>query len=70
MQNIIMNIKDGTVNSHLKKKGVELAHHIADENEQKTGNKTIVTRVLDYADKYDGHRREHYSFDIIEIVKD
>ncbi len=63
MNNIIKNISDGPG------LGVNLAREYADKHEKKTGNKTIVTRVIDYVDQYNGRDREHFSFDVIEIIE-
>ena len=64
MENIIRNIKDG---QGIKEKGFELARKIADGHTERTGYRCEVRRILDYADIFDGHRREHYSFDVIEV---
>lgn len=66
MQNLIKNIKHGATDGN--KSGFDLAVKIAEEHEKKTGNKTIVTRIIDYIDQYDGNDRLHYSFDVIEII--
>jgi len=66
MENIIRNIKDGV--SDGKNSGVALARHIADEHEKETGNRCIVRRIVDYVDQFDGRDREHFSFDIVEII--
>lgn len=70
MENIITNIKYGAMidsDSYKNLSGFDLARKIADENEQKTGHRTMVRRMLDYADIFDGERREHYSFDVFEV---
>jgi len=66
MENIVRNIKDGV--SDGKRSGVELARHIADEHEKSTGNRCLVRRIVDYVDQFDGRDREHFSFDIVEII--
>lgn len=69
MKNIIENIKYGAHKENVRNKcGYELARHIADEHQEKTGNRCIVERVLDYTDSYNDEPRYHYSFDVIEIV--
>lgn len=60
MENIIANIKHGC--------NYEFARKIADEHEQKTGNRCLVKRIIDFRDRYDGEIREHFSFDVIEII--
>jgi len=67
MENIIKNIKEGQGDD--KHSGFNYARHIADEHEKKTGNKCIVRRFLDYADIFNGERREFYSFDVVELLK-
>lgn len=42
--------------------------NLAKELEEKTGNKHIIERVLDYTDTYDGQPRFWYSFDLIELI--
>ena len=66
MENIIRNIVAGQ--SDGERTGVDLARHIADEHEAKTGNRCTVRRVLDYVDQFNGRDREHYSFDIVEVL--
>lgn len=68
MENIINNIGAKSHNSDLGLKGVELARHYADENQKATGNKTVVRRILEYTDYYNGDKREHFSFDIVELL--
>ena len=63
MENIVTNIKDGGIDGFTK------ARKIADENQAKTRNVTLVQRVVDYVDQFRGRDREHFSFDVIEIVK-
>lgn len=69
MKNIIRNIKEGQ-GSSFGLNGYELARKIADEHQSKTGNACAVERILDYTDRYDGEPRYHYSFDVIEMLKD
>ena len=67
MKNLIENIKEGqTDNTHTK--GFELARKIADKHTQKTGNRCVVQRVLDYVDQFNERDREWFSFDVIEIT--
>jgi len=69
MKNLIKNIKDGEhMGSFTTASGYDLAKKLAEENEAKTGNKTIVQRVRDSFDYYNGEIREFYSFDVIEIL--
>ncbi len=69
MENIIKNIKDGEHwGDDRSKSWFDLARYFADEHEKKTGNKCCVRRVLDYVDTFNDRDREHYSFDVIEIV--
>ena len=68
IKNLITNIVSGQ--SDGKNTGWELARKKADEHQKKTGNTCIVQRVLDYTDQFNGRDREHYSFDVIEIIKD
>ena len=70
MENLIKNIKNGAVSNELTLSGFDLARHIADEHEKISGNKCVVRRVLDYVDQYEGRDREHYSFDVVEILMD
>jgi len=42
--------------------GFDLARHIADEHEKKTGNKCVVRRIL--------YRVDQFSFDVVELVDD
>lgn len=65
-ENIIVNVKAGTIVDCLK--GFELARDIANKSELETGNKTTVRRILDYVDQYNGRDREHYSFDVVELI--
>ena len=41
---------------------------LAKELEEKTGNKHVITRVLDYTDRYEGRVREYYKFNLVEII--
>ena len=66
MENIIRNIVAGQTDG--KHTGFELARFIADEHEQKTGNKCTVNRVY-YVDQFNDRDREHFSFDVIEIIE-
>ena len=69
MENIIENIKDGSIHGgYPSKSGFTLARAVADEHERKTGNTCIVKRILDNTDVYDGRVREFFSFDIVEII--
>lgn len=68
MKNIIRNIKDGQGDGTAS--GFEYARKIANDHEQKTGNKCVVERIVDNRDRYDGEIREHYSFDVIEIINE
>lgn len=68
IKNLIRNIKTGQGDD--THKGFEYARKLADEHQQKTGNKCLVSRVIDYRDRFDGEIREHFSFDVIEIVND
>ena len=71
MKNIIENVKRGeTWSGYPNKSGYDLARAIADGNEIETGNKTIVTRIVDYVDQYNNRDREHFSFDVIEIISE
>ena len=67
MENIISNITAGTTNG--KETGFHLARKIADEHAKATGNTCQVRRVLDYVDKFNDRDREHFSFDIVEILE-
>jgi len=67
MENITNNIKWGaTCDLFPNKTGFHLARAIADAHEASTGKRTVVRRVVDYVDQYDGRDREHFSFDIVE----
>lgn len=68
MKNIIRNIKEGQGDG--TDSGFEYARKLANEHEKKTGNKCLVERIIDYRDRFDGEIREHYSFDVIEIIND
>lgn len=68
MKNLIRNIKEGQGDE--TSNGFEYARKLADEHEQKTGNKCIVERIVDYRDRFDSEIREHFSFDVIEIIND
>lgn len=69
MENLIYNIKQGaTSNAYGHVSGYDLAQKIADEHEKKTGNKCLIRRVIDYIDQFNGRDREHFSFDIVEII--
>ena len=67
MKNLIDNIVKGQ--SDGKNTGYKLARKTADDNETETGNKTIVTRILDYTDIFNGKDRYHFSFDVVELKK-
>ena len=60
MENIIRNIK--TLDAF------DVARKIANDNQEKTGVTTIVRRVVDYEDVFNGRVRQHFSFDVVEIV--
>ena len=66
MENVIDNIKDGQGTASTT--GFNLARKLADEHQQVYGNKCVVRRVLDYVDQFNDRDREHYSFDVIEII--
>ena len=66
MKNIIKNIKEGQGDG--TSSGFEYARKLADEHENKTGNKCLVERIVDCRDRFDGEIREHFSFDVIEII--
>ena len=68
MQNIIINIKPAQGDD--THKGFDYARKVADDHQKKTGNKCIVNRIIDYKDRFDGEIREHFSFDVIEILND
>lgn len=68
MKNVIKNIKEGQGDD--EHKGFDYARKVADVHQQTTGNKCIVTRIIDYRDRFDGETREHFSFDVIEIIND
>ena len=67
MENVIRNIVYGQTDG--KHTGFELARYIADEHKKETGNICTIRRVLDYVDQYNGRDREHFSFDIVELIK-
>jgi len=71
MKNILHNIKDGEHwgGSYPNLSGYDLARVLAQENQEKTGNVTVVTRIVDYVDRYEGNDREHFSFDVTEIIQ-
>lgn len=68
MKNVITNIPRGSTMGTGIESGFDLARKIAKEHEEKTGNKCTVRRVLDYVDQYNGRDREHWSFDVVEII--
>ena len=69
MKNIIDNVKTGsTHDKHPMTSGFTLAQAIAEEHTKKTGNRCVIQRVLDYVDRFNDRDREHYSFDVIEII--
>ena len=69
MKNIIANIKRGaTSDAYPLKSGYDLAKARAENHQTKTGNKTCVVRIIDYVDTYENREREHFSFDVIEII--
>ena len=70
MKNIIRNISVSMTDSNRKLSGIELAIQLAKENELSTGNITSVIRVLDYVDVYNNRDREHYSFDVVELLNE
>jgi hypothetical protein len=71
MNNVVNNIKAGEKHDAFEGvSGFKLARAIADERENKTGNRHAVQRVLDYVDQFNGRDREHYSFDVVEIIKE
>jgi len=71
IENVITNVRVGEHrNDDMSKSGFKLARHIADEHTTITGNRCVVKRILDSVDKFDGRDREHYSFDVVEIITD
>ena len=69
MENLIINIEDGSHRGDdMSKSGFELARYLGDEHFEKTGNRCVVQRVLDRVDRFNNRDREHYSFDVIEII--
>ena len=67
MENIIRNIVPGQGDG--KSSGFKYARKIADEHTEKTGNQCHVRRILDSVDQYNDRDREHFSFDVIEIIE-
>ena len=65
MENIIENVKWG---QGTETTGFRLARQIANKHQEKTGNRCIVRRIVDYVDQFNGRDREHFSFDVIEMV--
>lgn len=68
MRNIIMNIKQGQGDD--MRKGFDYARKVADAHQKETGNKCVVERIIDFKDKFNGETREHFSFDVVEIISD
>lgn len=66
VKNIIRQVKEGQ--SDGESTGFDLARKVADEHQEKTGNKCIVERYLMYADMFNGERREHSCFHVIELL--
>jgi hypothetical protein len=64
MENIITNIRVGGTS------GFDVARARADKHQAETGNVCIVRRILDYTDIFNDAPRNHYSFDVVEILKD
>ena len=62
MKNIIANIKQGQGDD--THKGFDYARKLADNHSKKC----VVRRIVDYRDRFDGEIREHYSFDVVEIL--
>lgn len=68
MKNVIKNIKQGQGNG--TQFGFDYARLLADKHQEETGNKHIVERIVDYKDTFNGQIREHFSFDVVELIND
>lgn len=70
MKNLICNVKNGSDMriDNEQYYSFDLAKKIAELHTEKTGNKCVIDRILDYTDSYDNNVRYHFSFDIYEIL--